>query len=210
MQAAIRGFDPVGEQLAGLPESFARWTSLAQDQYLEVRTLLAAYLLSSQGDRMLLANSVEGRFPFLDRDVVALANSLPDRYKLAGLDEKAVLKRVAGDLVPDAILTRKKQPYRAPDALSFMGEGSPGWIDEVLSEASLAAAGLFDTDLATRFHRKCRDRQMDQQYSNADNMALVGLLSTQLLHRAFIERGPRTETVTDFKTLVDRIPSPRP
>ena len=210
VQAAIRGYDPVGEQLARLPESFTRWTSLAQDQYLEVRTLLSAYLLSSQGDRMLMANSVEGRFPFLDRDVVALANSLPDRYKLAGLDEKAVLKKVAGDLVPDAILSRKKQPYRAPDALSFVGEGAPAWIDEVLSEASLAGAGLFDTDLATRFHRKCRDRQVDSQFSNADNMALVGLLSTQLLHRAFIERAPRAETVRDFKTLIDRVQSPRP
>jgi asparagine synthase (glutamine-hydrolysing) len=210
VQAAIRGYDPVGEQLARLPEGFARWTALAQDQFIEVRTLLSAYLLSSQGDRMLMANSVEGRFPFLDRDVVALANSLPDRYKLAGLDEKAVLKKVAGDLVPDAILSRKKQPYRAPDALSFVGEGSPAWIDEVLSEASIAGAGLFDTELAGRFHRKCRDRQVDSQFSNADNMALVGLLSTQLLHRAFIERAPRTEVVANFGTLVDRTQSPRP
>lgn len=210
VQSAIRRFDPVGEQLARLPQGFARWTSLAQDQFLEVRTLLSAYLLSSQGDRMLMANSVEGRFPFLDRDVVALANSLPDRYKLAGLDEKAVLKKVAGDLVPEEILMRKKQPYRAPDALSFVGEGTPGWIDEVLSEASLAGAGLFDTELATRFHRKCRDRQADSQFSNADNMALVGLLSTQLLHRAFVERAPRPGGDVHFGTLVDRTRSPRP
>ena len=210
VQAAIRDFDPVGELLARLPEGFGRWTGLAQDQYLEVRTLLAAYLLSSQGDRMLLGNSVEGRFPFLDREVVTLANSLPDRYKLAGLDEKAVLKRVAGDLVPDAILSRKKQPYRAPDALSFVGEGTPGWIDEVLAEASLAGAGLFDPEVAGRFHRKCRDRQADSQFSNADNMALVGLLSTQLLHQKFVERARRPEPVTDFGTLIDRVGAPRP
>ena len=57
--------------------SLARGRPLAQDQYLEVHTLLSGYLLSSQGDRMLMANSVEGRFPFLDRQVAALAESLP-------------------------------------------------------------------------------------------------------------------------------------
>ena len=61
--------------LASLPDEFTRWSYLAQDQYLETRTLLTGYLLSSQGDRMLMANSVEGRFPFLDIDVVELANT---------------------------------------------------------------------------------------------------------------------------------------
>ena len=58
--------------------------SLAQDQYLEMRTLLSGYLLSSQGDRMLMAHSVEGRFPFLDADVVGSPTPCPPFYKLAG------------------------------------------------------------------------------------------------------------------------------
>ena len=89
------------ERLLGtLPDAFSGWSFLAQDQYLEVRTLLSGYLLSSQGDRMLMANSVEGRFPFLDKNVVDLANSLPADYKLRVLDEKHVLKRAAGERVP--------------------------------------------------------------------------------------------------------------
>ena len=80
----------------------------------------SGYLLSSQGDRMLMAHSVEGRFPFLDRDVVALADSLPAAYKLRVLDEKHVLKRVAdGRSSRRRSSRRKKQPYRAPDALSL-------------------------------------------------------------------------------------------
>jgi asparagine synthase (glutamine-hydrolysing) len=209
-QAAIGPFDPVGEQIARLPSGFASWTALAQDQFLEVRTLLSAYLLSSQGDRMLMANSVEGRFPFLDQDVVALANSLPDRYKLAGLAEKAVLKTVAQDLVPAEILRRTKQPYRAPDALSFVGADAPGWIADVLSEASLAGAGVFDARLASRFHRKCVERQVDSQFSNADNMALVGILSTQLLHRSFVAGSPGSAGAVTFGTIIDRLSRPRP
>ncbi len=204
VRASLDGFDPVAAFLAGLPGEFGRWTPLAQDQYVEVRTLLSAYLLSSQGDRMLMAHSVEGRFPFLDRDVVALANALPDRYKLAGLDEKAVLKSVSRDLVPGPILERKKQPYRAPDALSFVGPDAPEWVGEVMREGALADAGVFDPALAARFHRKCLDRRDEAQFSNADNMALVGVLSTQLLHAGFVARPVAADGAVAFETLVDR------
>ena len=208
VRAELSGYDPVAGFVADLPAAFGRWTALAQDQYVEVRTLMSAYLLSSQGDRMLMGNSVEGRFPFLDRDVVALANSLPDRYKLAGLDEKAVLKTLSADLVPQEILARQKQPYRAPDALSFVGPDAPAWIGEVMSESALADAGVFDPALAARFHRKCIDRRDEAQFSNADNMALVGILSTQLLHRDFIARPAAVEPTVVFRTLVDRLDAP--
>ena len=205
LRATLGGYDPAGALLADLPPEFPRWTNLARDQYLEVRTLMSSYLLSSQGDRMLMGNSVEGRFPFLDRDVVELANALPDRYKLAGLDEKAVIKAVSGDLVAPEILQRKKQPYRAPDALSFVGDDPPGWIAEALSESALERAGVFDPALVGRFHQKCRDRRAEAQFSNADNMALVGILSTQLLHASFVARPYEARPARSFETLVDRL-----
>ena len=68
-----RHADVTARLLASLPQEFASWSELARDQYLEVRTLLTGYILSSQGDRMLMAHSVEGRFPFLDADVMELA-----------------------------------------------------------------------------------------------------------------------------------------
>src|SRR5262249_40357370 len=68
MRQRLDGFDATRRFLESLPAPFARWSALAQDQYIEVRTLLSGYLLSSQGDRMLMGNSVEGRFPFLDKD----------------------------------------------------------------------------------------------------------------------------------------------
>ena len=74
---------------------------------------------------MLMAHGVEGRFPFLDHHVIALANSLPPRYKLRVLEEKYVLKQAARGIVPDEIIARPKQPYRAPDASSFAGADRP-------------------------------------------------------------------------------------
>ena len=90
-----RGVDPAAALVAELAPDLAGLSALAQDQLLEITTLMSGYLLSAQGDRMLAANSVEGRFPFLDRDVMALAGRLPDGYRLRGLDEKHVLKRLA-------------------------------------------------------------------------------------------------------------------
>ena len=209
LQAAIAGLDVRGDLLATLPAGFGDWTPLAQDQYLEVRTLLSGYLLSSQGDRMLMANSVEGRFPFLDRNVAALAESLAPGFKLRVLDEKHVLKRAARGLVPEAVLARKKQPYRAPDALAF-ASGPVEWIDEVASERALAEAGVFAPAAARQLIAKCRALAERGQFSNADNMALVGILSTQLVHDQFIRQRPAPGAGLVLRTIVDRVADPRP
>jgi asparagine synthase (glutamine-hydrolysing) len=179
------GRDAVAALLAELPAGFVSWSSLAQDQYLEIRTLLGPYLLGSQGDRMLMAHSVEGRFPFLDAEVVDLAHSLPDAAKLRVLDEKHVLKRVARTLVPREIIARKKQPYRAPDALSFVTPSAAPAIDELLSEAAVTAAGVLDPRSVEALWRKCRT-SAGRVLSNTDNMALVFAISTQLLCRELL------------------------
>jgi len=199
------GSDVVAELLASLPDAFHRWSPLAQDQYIEVRTLMSGYLLSAQGDRMLMSHSIEGRFPFLDRNVVALAESLPDSYKLRVLDEKHTLKRAAAELVPAEIRARKKQPYRAPDALALATTEAESWIEEVASPAALRDSGIFRVEAARQLIAKCRRLAGAGQFSNSDNMAIVGILSTQLLHAGFIRRAPAAASVTTIKTVVDRI-----
>lgn len=184
---AARAGDPVTRLVATLPPAFSSWDPLARDQYLEIRTLLSGYLLASQGDRVAMASAVEGRFPYLDPEVVELASVLPANYKLRGLDEKHVLKRAAAGLVPPAILRRPKQPYRAPDAAAFCAEPAPRWIAEVLDPAAIREAGIFDPEAVALLWTKCR-AQDGVALSNADNMALTGVLSTQLLHRELIAR----------------------
>jgi asparagine synthase (glutamine-hydrolysing) len=186
--ARLGGFDPVAKLLGELPQAFGRWSPLGQDQYLEIRTLLSGYLMSSQGDRMLMASSVEGRFPFLDKDVMELAARLPPSHKLHVLDEKHVLKRLGKGILPPSILARSKQPYRAPDALSFVLEPRPEYLEEVLSERAVAAAGVFDPSRVAQLWGKCKALAQKGQFSNADNMALVGVLSTQLLHRDLVAK----------------------
>ena len=113
------GRDPVAELLADLPAQFPSWTPLAQDQYLEKRTLLAGYLLSSQGDRMLMAHSVEG-LPIPRRERDRARQFAAGLLQAARARREHVLKRAAAQVVPAEILARKKQPYRAPDAAALI------------------------------------------------------------------------------------------
>jgi asparagine synthase (glutamine-hydrolysing) len=203
LREAVGARDVVAELVATFPPELLRWSELAQDQYVEIRTLLSGYLLSSQGDRMLMAHSVEGRFPFLDKDVIALADSLPASYKLKVLDEKHVLKRAARGLIADEILARKKQPYRAPDALSFAGPNAPAYAHELLGEARVAEAGVFDPKAVAQLWGKCNQRVAEGQFSNTDNMALVGVLSTQLLHERYVRDRPRGDRPIELKVDID-------
>jgi asparagine synthase (glutamine-hydrolysing) len=154
---------------------------------------------------MLMAHSVEGRFPYLDRQVVALADSLPPSYKLRVLDEKHVLKRAAADLVPAEILRRPKQPYRAPDALSFAGREAAAWIAEVAGPRAVQDAGCFDPRAVAALLAKCAAHAATGQFSNADNMGVVGVLSTQLLHHHFISRRPAAAAPREIRTVIDRV-----
>lgn len=167
-----------------LPAAWPHWHPLCRAQYLEVQTLLRGYLLATQGDRMLMANSVEGRFPYLDHRLIEFAARLPPRLKIKVLNEKYLLKRALRERLPAGVLRRSKQPYRAPDAALFAGQWPEAW-EAVLSPAALRAAGLFDTSRVELLIRKAR---RVPRLGVGDTMALVGILSAQLWHHIFIER----------------------
>jgi asparagine synthase (glutamine-hydrolysing) len=181
--------DPTAELIAGMPRQAGSWDPLARAQWLESTTILPGYILASQGDRMLMANSVEGRFPFLDRDVVEFANALPARQKLMGLDEKHILKHAFADLIPDSILRRPKQPYRAPDASAFFtAHATADWLGDVLSPAAVRDAGIFEPGVVESLVAKCV-RTQGLRMSNTDNMRILAVISTQLLYEQFVVSG---------------------
>jgi asparagine synthase (glutamine-hydrolysing) len=169
-----------------LPADIDCWKPLNQDQYIEDHTLLAGYLLSSQGDRVAMANSIEARFPFLDHRVMEFAARMPTRYKIMGLNEKYMVKRAMQDLIPESIRTRSKQPYRAPDSQSFFVDGKPlDYVDELLSESRIRQAGYFNPKATSMLLKKCAGGKV---LGFADNMAFVGILSAMLVDDMFISK----------------------
>ncbi len=171
---------------AELPSGFDRWSSLERAGWLEIRTLLEPYLLAGQGDRVAMAHAVEGRFPFLDHHVFAHAAGLPPERKLSGLEDKVALRGLAADLLPPQIAGRPKQPYRAPEVDPFFAAGAPDWVEESLSPAALRKTGIWDAGRVAGLLRRCR---AGRARGVREGMALVGVLSTQLWHEAFCERG---------------------
>ncbi len=183
-QDRMTAWDPHAALRAILPADFSRWRSLERDQYVEAQTLMSGYLLSSQGDRMAMAASIEARFPFLDHRVIEFACRLPPRLKLSGLHEKVLLKKAMGPDLPRSIVQRSKQPYRSPDSACFFVDGKPlDYVAELLSPGSLKSADLFDAASIGKLVAKCQNARA---VGFGDNMAFVGILSTMLLHRQYI------------------------
>ncbi|MBW3624601.1 MAG: asparagine synthase C-terminal domain-containing protein [Armatimonadetes bacterium] len=182
---ACRGYDALEEIRGMLPEGYGGWSALSQAQYLEAAHLLPGYILSSQGDRMSMANAVEGRFPFLDHRVVEFAARIPSRMRLKGLTEKYLLRKSGERFLPPSIAKRPKQPYRAPDSPSFFGPNAPEYVEALLSSEAISRAGYFHARSVEKLAQKCRGQS---SLGFRDNMALVGILSVQLLDHLYVRR----------------------
>jgi asparagine synthase (glutamine-hydrolysing) len=181
----LEHWDPYAAIGPSLPEEIGRWAPMSQDQYVEAHTLMSGYLLCSQGDRVAMASSIEGRFPFLDHRLIEFANRLPPKFKMKGLTEKYLLKKAMTGLLPESIRVRTKQPYRAPDSQSFFDDGKPvDYVDDLLSRSRIEQAGYFDAAAVRKLFEKCRS---GRAIGFGDNMAFVGILSTMLLHDAYVQ-----------------------
>jgi asparagine synthase (glutamine-hydrolysing) len=175
---------PIADLAENLPAGFVRWDPLAKAQWLETTIFMSGYLLSSQGDRMAMANSVEGRYPFLDYRVIEFCSKLPSDLKLKGLNEKYLLKKLVKGLIPESIIKRPKQPYRAPVKSVFLSKNPPEYVKFMLSESYISQTGIFDYNTVSALISRI---EKTGTASEVDNMVLTAVISTQLLHYQYIE-----------------------
>lgn len=185
--AHLHGYDPVEAYIQTLPAELHHWAPLSKAQYIEIELFLTGYLLSSQGDRMAMANSVEGRFPFLDHRLIELTSRIPPKFKLRILNEKYILKKTMGRLLPEQIFNRPKQPYRAPITACFYQETDNSYVSELLSSKNLKNVPYFDSNAVMKLVRKW-ERGKGILTSERENMAFVGILSTLLIDDLFVEK----------------------
>lgn len=160
------------------------WHPLARAQHTEMALFMSNYLLNSQGDRMTMGHSVEGRVPFLDHRLIEFASRIPPRLKIRGLDEKWILRSTFADLLPAEIAQRPKQPYRAPISASFgAGRRNPG--RELSAPELLARTGYVQP---AAFARLAARMDAGAALGERDEMAVAIVVSLQLLHHHFVER----------------------
>ncbi len=174
----VRAFD------AALPPHFNERDILSRAQYLEQSLFLSNYLLSSQGDRVAMAHSLEIRLPYLDHRLMDLAATIPTVWKVLGMNEKHILKKAFSGLVPDTVTKRSKHPYRAPIQQTFTALDKGSYIDDMLSEAYLSHTGIFNPGRVSLLWKKARE---GKSTSEVEGMALAGIISTQVLYHYFID-----------------------
>lgn len=165
------------------PPGFQNWGPLEKAQYLEIVTFLSQYLLSAQGDRVAMAHSVEGRYPFLDVRMMEFCNRLPARLKLRALTDKYLLRQLASQYLPEQIWKRRKRPYRAPIHRSFFNSATPAYVRELLSDSHVTASGIFNP---IAVHQLVAKLEQGKAIGETDDMALVGVLSTLLVQQKYV------------------------
>lgn len=185
MRAEVSGYSATDELSRTLPADFGCRDTLAKAQYLEDKLFLNNYLLTSQGDRMAMAHSVEIRPPYLDFRIIDLMSRISPRWKILGLDEKHILKRALSSVLPPSITKRTKHPYRAPIQKAFIGRlGSAGY-QGMLSDGKIKEAGIFDPEKVARLLKKL---DSGASTNETEGMALAAIISTQLLYGQYIEK----------------------
>ena len=178
--------DPTQFLESWLPSGYSQSEDIDRAQAIEVQTLMSNYLLSSQGDRMTMAHSVEGRYPFLDDEFVEFMSTIPRRLKLRGLKDKFILRNSYKDKLPDKIRNRPKVAYQAPDIKGFVDNGKvPDYVEELMSPQRIKEVGLFDSEQVTRLLDKARSYDLTR-VGVRDNMAFVLMLSTMLLDDMYV------------------------
>lgn len=163
-----------------LPDGYGEYTPIMKAQQLEIITLLERYLLCTQGDRVSMANSVECRYPFLDSDLVDFALNLDDRLKIRGLNEKYVVRRVARKYLPEAVLKRRKFPYRAPVTVQKILKDP--YFKHILGADMLKKFNIFKPQHVEAFLKKAFEKNI---LNERELMLFMGIITTQTLCDCF-------------------------
>uniref|UniRef100_UPI0040562F88 asparagine synthase (glutamine-hydrolyzing) n=1 Tax=Acetatifactor sp. TaxID=1872090 RepID=UPI0040562F88 len=157
--ADVRGEIDKFSAWASSPVNVKRLENLSSQKrrsYIDYKLRLSDHLLGEHGDRMFFSHSVEGRHPFLDAELLDFVITIPDKYKLKGVNEKYILKKAGEGIVPDEILKRKKFPFQAPGMSAMIKK--PAGVD-FLSDDMIRKYGIFDVNYIN---------EMKQIYSQED------------------------------------------
>jgi asparagine synthase (glutamine-hydrolysing) len=182
---ALHGHNPYLDLQPDLAR-IERWHPLSQSAFWAARIHLPGHLLSLKGDRVAMRSSVETRYPFLDEDVFAYLARLHPRWKLRGLRDKYLLRRLAERYLPAEIAWRRKAMFLAPSD-SFFARGTPAYVDELLSDDSLRRSGWFSIPAVRYWRERIRRGTLGFRQRTFIELGMVGVVATQLWYHTFID-----------------------
>jgi asparagine synthase (glutamine-hydrolysing) len=170
---------PLHAYLGALPFGLS---PLQQMLALEQRFFLADHNLLYT-DKMSMAAGVEVRVPFLDQDLVHLANALPDSVKQHGGEGKWVLKKALQRKLPQNVLHRSKVGFGAP-LRRWLRADLRELVDDTLAADVVRRRGLFDAAEVCRLIADDRDGRIEAAYT------ILGLICIEIWCRRFLDSAP--------------------
>ena len=171
----------LAELLDTLPVEFKDGSPDRRAQMIEFETLLQGYLLSSQGDRMSMANSIEGRYPFLGQTFVKNMARIKDNQKTKGIKSKSLFRTAMKDLLPASISQRPKVAYQAPEAKCFLSHKHKTPEAELLTKKAVSIDILNHKNLSN-LELKISNEYSSERLGFRENMSYMMCLSTAHLN----------------------------
>ncbi|HEX2549403.1 MAG TPA: asparagine synthase C-terminal domain-containing protein, partial [Gammaproteobacteria bacterium] len=165
------------------------WHPLNQSLYVGYKVMLPGLLLISKGDRVAMRSSVETRYPFLDEDIIHFCATIDPAYKLRGITEKWLLRKVAMKTLPPHIANRKKKSFRTNLSDIFLANDKPRWVNQLLSRESLQKTEYFNADAVLREIQLQKTLPGWLPRQLVYDAALACVISTQLWHHIFMGGG---------------------
>lgn len=107
---------------------------VARMQHLDLFTWMRGDILV-KADKINMANSLELRVPFLDKDVFKVAETIPHDLKIANGTTKYALRRALEQIVPPHVLHRKKLGFPVPMRHWLAGDELFGWAQDTINES---------------------------------------------------------------------------
>ncbi|MGH8641499.1 MAG: asparagine synthetase B family protein, partial [Burkholderiales bacterium] len=154
-----------------------RASALRRILYFDQTSWLPDNLLE-RADRMTMAASIEARVPFLDHELAAYVSSLPDEFRVRGLQGKWILRTACKRLLPARILERPKVGFRVPVNEWFRGKMRDYLLDHLQGASSLTRryydAPALDRVLADHLERRQNHEKL-----------LWSLLNLEIWHRQY-------------------------
>ncbi|MCD4483868.1 asparagine synthase (glutamine-hydrolyzing) [Chromobacterium vaccinii] len=154
-----------------------------RSMYMVAKSSLPNLVLTTLGDRMEMAGSLEGRPPLLDHKVVELACKLPVWMKVRGITEKYVLREAMRPYLPGAIYERKKQYFRAPPAVLRKDGRLYQLVSDLINGEAISKLPFFDPNKVRKLLTDAPNMAPAQQAS-ADHL-LMEVASLCLLQSRF-------------------------
>ncbi|WP_088284862.1 asparagine synthase (glutamine-hydrolyzing) [Ideonella sp. A 288] len=118
--------------------------------------------LLERGDRMTMAAGLEARMPFMDHEVIALASSFPDGWRLHGRRGKHILKQAVRPLLPATIIDRPKVGFSMPTEV-WLRTSMRDMVGDLLLGTGSTVAGLLRREVLARHVDEHMSGQVNRQ-----------------------------------------------